>query len=206
MLALVISALFVIPAKAGIHFDLVFLFLEPRLPLACGERVTFKQELPCSSAARVTFLCSCKEKSPKETRPRCRARTMKPCEFASPGRGSLDVRPCTFANGRASCAPSCRTDPPCSRRDKGGPKSKAGSRARSKAVAQSRDGRDRGTNGAIRGAEHRRLWRLKPTEARARGARVSECTGMCIKRTPPQTRSAGDFAAHEAPQNTSSGA
>ena len=44
---------------------------------------------------------------------------MKPCEYASAGRGSLDARPRTFAHGRASCAPSYGLSAPPSPRQRG---------------------------------------------------------------------------------------
>jgi hypothetical protein len=46
-------------------------------------------------------------------------------ECASAGRGSLDVHPCTFANGRASCAPSFGLIRPALAATKGARRSRA---------------------------------------------------------------------------------
>jgi hypothetical protein len=79
----------VIPAKAGIHFDLrssSLLFVKAKLPLPCGERVTF-------------FACA--KKVTKETHPGGRAfRTSLCSRFANALRRSAD---CTslYSSGRA---------------------------------------------------------------------------------------------------------
>jgi len=59
---------------------------------------------------------------------------------------------------------------------------------------------------AVRGAEHRRRRRSGPEGARARCARVGCSTRMYCQTTPPAPRSTGNFAAHDARQNTAVGA
>jgi len=59
---------------------------------------------------------------------------------------------------------------------------------------------------AVRGAEHRRRRRRGPEGARAGSARVGCSTRTYCQPTPPAPRSTGDFAAHDARQNTALGA
>jgi len=59
---------------------------------------------------------------------------------------------------------------------------------------------------AVRGAEHRRRRRRGPEGARARCARVGCSTRTYCQPTPPAPRSTGNFAAHDARQNTAVGA
>ena len=95
----------VIPAKAGIQFDLAS--LRARLPLACGERVTFEQGF---RAAALRGLLLALPKSNQKARRPTRCCTM---PWASRlRRGSLDVHPCTFAHARASCARPYGHSPP----------------------------------------------------------------------------------------------
>jgi hypothetical protein len=74
------------------------------------------------AGARVTFLCLCKEKSPKEsTPPVARSPGILPCEYAIALRGSLDARPCAFSELARILRATLRAVPPCARRARGAP-------------------------------------------------------------------------------------
>ena len=59
---------------------------------------------------------------------------------------------------------------------------------------------------AVRGAEHRRRCGKGPKGRGDGSPRLRSSTGMYCLRNPATPRSAGDFAAHEARQNTAVGA
>jgi len=98
----------VIPAKAGIQFDLPSVVRwSAELRLACGEPVTF-------------FACA-KKGNQRNTPPVARSSGILPYDFARVLRGSLDVRPCTFSERPRIVRGLLRTDPAHPRRASGGP-------------------------------------------------------------------------------------
>ena len=120
---------------------------------------------------RVTFLCLCKKKSPKEsTPPVMRSPGILPGECASALRGSLDVHPCTFSERPRIVRGLLRTFPARARRITGGPVWAASCR-RSQDSFQTRIEVVQGCtaswiNGTVRGAEHRRRGGRKPAGSR----------------------------------------
>ncbi len=161
-----------------------------------------RHQLPLARGERVTFSCLPKIKSPKRMHPgvALSAQSRQPllrcstsgihavawcCECANRLRGLLDVRPCTFANWRASCAPPCGLFLRLFAAPQGGLFwRRPAAEETTSSDALSRDGRIRGTAGGLRGAEHRRLRRLMPVRG-ARRMRARERMYTDVHRANP---------------------
>ncbi len=233
----------VIPAQAGIQVDLgarlVFKFKGRASTRPVGERVTFLTPgilpsaalPPASLFAPLLRRSACAKKgNQRNTPPAARLPGILPFRSARVLRGSLDVRPCTFSERAHIVCALLRTFPthPC--RASGGPDSAASCRRSQDSLLRGASAflevvqgcTDSWINGAVRGAEHRRLCRKCP-KGRGDGSprlRSSTCDGrdaggratqgavaeMYCLSNPAKPRSTGNFDSQDANQNTASGA
>jgi hypothetical protein len=136
----------VIPAKAGIQFLLLlgkskrrastrlqraghFLFNSQEKVTTALQEQREQRSWPRSGEGQDALS--------QERPPRCRARTKKPCECVSAGRGSLTAHPCADIELARIVRATLRADPACTHRGKGDPKIKSQSKAEHSRAQQS---------------------------------------------------------------------